>query len=213
MAKVADSFRPSSPPGACRRVRSAIPAIMVLLAAVVLTTGCGNSYSYEPLRQRAEAALQQGDLAGAKKIYARIFRTEKARVPPSLDRVHWAFYRLGVIHEILNKRVLAKGYYWGDQFDKGYFDASPYVAWLARTGWERFDKNLPPRTFQEILALEAQERPATVASAPATAPIPAKKVTPTAPLAPLPAGTPLRTYDRSLNLPPADVAEPFKVHY
>ena len=183
-------------------------AIMLL---TVFLAGCGSSYSFDRSKKEAEAVLHAGKVTQARKLYARIFRSEKNASPLVKDHLLWAFYRLGVIHEVLDKRALAKGYYWGDQFDKGYYADSPRVAWLAQTGWEWLDSGIPPRSLKKIFELEAADYPPKIASAP-------KVASPTRPVPGTPTtthrnGQPLRSYDRSLNRPPSEVAQPFKVFF
>ena len=54
---------------------------------------------------------------------------------------------------------MAKGYYWGDAIDEGFYDENKLTSWLAQAGWDQLDEGNTPRTLEEILELEASEPP------------------------------------------------------
>ncbi|HPT46367.1 MAG TPA: hypothetical protein PLM07_10735, partial [Candidatus Rifleibacterium sp.] len=130
-------------------------------------------------------------------------------------RTTWAFYRLGVLAEVAGDIRLAKGYYWGDRIDEGFYQVNPSVDRLVQIGWQHLDEGRPPRTLEEILALEK-------GSATKLLPTHERKKrevtvdTINRSVAPSAAGADKnhsRTFQRSLTPPPPGSPEPFRVFY
>ncbi len=204
---------------AFRRYFHAAPALFlgVFCVACLLTlSGCRSNYRYATYRARAEKALVDNKLNQARDLYSIIYQRETTADSVNTDRTTWAFYRLGVIAEVLGEIKLAKGYYWGDKIDEGYYQVNGAVEWLAEAGWQHLDAENPPRTLDEILAFEkagpkkslpAQEKRKREISLPVSAPI----------ATPLPVGakekTHTRTFQRHMTPPRPGTPEPFRVFY
>lgn len=188
-----------------------------LLVAFLLTglTGCRSSYSYAAFRAQAEAALSGNKVKKAKELYSVIYQHENKTEAPLPERTTWAFYRLGVIAEVMGEVQLAKGYYWGDKIDEGFYQVNPAVEWLAEAGWEHLDEGNPPRTLDEILALEksGQKKTAqTTEKKKREVVIPTDREMPVQ--APVAGDKPYsRTFQRSLTPPRPGAPEPFRVFY
>lgn len=182
--------------------------------------GCGNSYRYYSFKARAEEALKEKKYDRAKELYAVIYQNETRAKKVDNERICWAFYRLGVINELLGEIRLAKGYYWGDSVEEGFYAGDSQIEWLAETGWVWLDQGNPQRTLQEILDLEKQRRPAKKLAQvkqkrEIKAPKRAFKPFPTSfpRQNPLPGDQPVRIFNRSLTPPPSSFPEPFRVFY
>ncbi len=190
----------------------ALLALMLLLAGL---TGCRTSYSYASFRAQAEAALSSNKIKKAKELYSVIYQQENKAETPQSERTTWAFYRLGVIAEVLGEVQLAKGYYWGDKIDEGFYQVNPAVEWLAEAGWQHLDAGNPPRSLDEILALEKNGQKKTVQTAEKKkreVVIPADRAMPVQ--APVSGDKPYsRTFQRSLTPPRPGAPEPFRVFY
>ncbi|MBI3040008.1 hypothetical protein HYY75_13325 [bacterium] len=128
-----------------------------LFFSAFLFSGCGKNYDYYSLVEEAEKALHDRKITQTLEIYTRIFNIEKKQSEPMMDRLRWSFYRLGVLHEVSNKVKLAKGYYWGDRVEKGYYSESSRIAHFAEEGWKLLDNGNPPRSIEVILGFEARE--------------------------------------------------------
>ncbi len=129
---------------------------MVLLLSV---SGCRSKYSYYLYTKNAEEALRNGDYDKAKKLISYAYIEEKNTEDYSFERCAWLFYRLGVIAEVSNNLLHAKGYYWGDQIYPGFYDKERRIAWLAKEGWQHLDNNQSARSLAAILELERLEPP------------------------------------------------------
>ncbi len=192
--------------------------LLVVSVACLLSmlTGCGSGYNYSRCRVQAEAALEAGKLKKAKELYAVIYQQETTAEKVDVSRTTWAFYRLGVISEVTGDIKLAKGYYWGDRIDEGFYQVNPSVDRLVQVGWQHLDDGKPPRSLEEILALEkgsAQKLPQTHERKKREVFIddlrrPAEQA-PTASSD----KTHSRTFQRSLTPPPPGSPEPFRVFY
>ena len=183
--------------------------------AVLLLTGCGSSYDYTRYRAQAEAALENKKLKKAKELYSIIYQQETTSEKVDQKRTTWAFYRLGVLAEVAGDVRLAKGYYWGDRIDEGFYQVNPSVDRLAQIGWQHLDEGRPPRTLEEILALE-KNSPAKPLSNHERKKREVIVDTNNRPVAPSTSGADKnhsRTFQRSLTPPPPGSPEPFRVFY
>jgi hypothetical protein len=191
---------------------------MTFLLMLVSLAGCGGTYRYYSYKSRAEEALRKKDFETAKDLYAIIYQQEKAAQKQDKEKICWAFYRLGVINELLGEKVLAKGYYWGDSLEEGFYAGQNQIEWFAEAGWSWLDQGNPSRSLSEILELEKKLRPARRKVA-----LKKKKkikavTMPLAPVRsqiqnPLPGDKPVRVFNRSLTPPPPSFPEPFRVFY
>jgi hypothetical protein len=144
-------------------MKNLIQKILVVLCVISLwlvTTGCGSKYNYYMYTKNAEEALKKGDFKKAEKLISYAYTTEKNAKDYSFEKCAWLFYRLGVIAEVSNSLLHAKGYYWGDQIEPNFYDKDRRIAWLAKTGWEYLDNNNSGRSLAMILELERLEPPA-----------------------------------------------------
>ncbi|MGM0598564.1 MAG: hypothetical protein ACQETH_01990 [Candidatus Rifleibacteriota bacterium] len=179
----------------------------------LLLVGCGDNYGFNRLKNEAEKALQNKEYEKAKKIYSRIYQKEKES-SDEFSQTAWAYYRLGVIHELTGKVKLAKGYYWGDQIEDGYYARDPRVEWLARNGWQWLDQNNPPRSLKKILELELRLKPPEKQKIRTKKEIKVKKkAEPDFKPVSFPDNQPTRIFNRSLTPPPPGTPEPFRVLY
>lgn len=190
--------------------------VVMLACFLAALTGCGSGYNYSRYRAQAESALESGKLKKAKELYAVIYQQETTSEKVDTGRTTWAFYRLGVIAEVTGDIRLAKGYYWGDRIDEGFYQVNPAVDRLVQIGWQHLDDGKPPRTLEEILALEkggAQKLPQTHDRKKREVVIDDLR----RPVSPLPTSssdkTHSRTFQRSLTPPPPGSPEPFRVFY
>lgn len=134
-------------------------AFLMLIMAFCIT-GCCSKYNYYIYMDNTENALLKKNYKKAKNLVAYAYRIENLnKTNDNFDKKAWLFYRLGVIAELQGDLDTAKGYYWGDSFDEGYYNKEPKIAWLAQTGWTNIDKGNRARTLEEILDLEAKEPP------------------------------------------------------
>jgi hypothetical protein len=109
---------------------------------------------------------------------------------------------------------LAKGYYWGDQVEEGFYQKDPRIEWLAATGWQWLDQNKPPRSLKDILELELRLKPPEKKKITAKKEIRIKKkAEPDFKPVSFPDNQPTRVFNRSLTPPPPGTPEPFKVFY
>lgn len=188
---------------------------MLFAALIPLVVGCGDNYNYYRFKNRAEDALHQRDYDQVAKYYSIIYERENL---PEIDpeRRFWAFYRLGVVAELTGDNRIAKGYYWGDQIEEGFYAENERINWLAHMGWKNIDDGKPSRTLEEILELELRQRPPIDFE---QAPIKARRPV-VLPKTRANTGTysqsgpgQSRTFNRSLTLPPPGSREPFRVFY
>lgn len=131
----------------------------IILAFTLTLNGCGSKYSYYLYTKNAEDALKAGNHKKAKDLISYAYLEEKSLKDKNPERLTWLYYRLGVIAELSGNIFHAKGYYWGDQVEPGFYKNDLRIAWLAKTGWTRLDEGKPPRSFAEILELEEMEPP------------------------------------------------------
>ncbi|GAB4271979.1 MAG: hypothetical protein Kow0029_10180 [Candidatus Rifleibacteriota bacterium] len=184
---------------------------MVLFAATFVI-GCGSSYRFIRYKNRGENAIRKKDYSKAKEIYSYIYKQEKEASPQVSENIAWAYYRLGVIHELMGDCRLAKGYYWGDSVEEGFYASEPDIEWYAKTGWKWLDQNNPPRSLKEILELEMRKRPSGEKVIRSKKKVAVKKDT-YKPMEFKNSGRPTRIFNRSLTPPPPDTPEPFRVLY
>lgn len=189
--------------------------LLVVALLFTVLTGCRSSYNYATFRAQAEAALSGNKVKKAKELYSVIYQHENKAETPLPERTTWAFYRLGVIAEVMGDVQLAKGYYWGDKIDEGFYQVNPAVEWLAEAGWQNLDEGNPPRTLDEILELEKSGQKKTVQTVEKKkreVVIPADRAMPVQ--APVAGDKPYsRTFQRSLTPPRPGAPEPFRVFY
>jgi len=198
--------------GSGARVYLGLLAVALLFTVL---TGCRSSYNYATFRAQAEAALSGNKVKKAKELYSVIYQHENKAETPLPERTTWAFYRLGVIAEVMGDVQLAKGYYWGDKIDEGFYQVNPAVEWLAEAGWQNLDEGNPPRTLDEILELEKSGQKKTVQTVEKKkreVVIPADRAMPVQ--APVAGDKPYsRTFQRSLTPPRPGAPQPFRVFY
>jgi len=189
--------------------------LLVVALLFTVLTGCRSSYNYATFRAQAETALSGNKVKKAKELYSVIYQHENKAETPLPERTTWAFYRLGVIAEVMGDVQLAKGYYWGDKIDEGFYQVNPAVEWLAEAGWQNLDEGNPPRTLDEILELEKSGQKKTVQTVEKKKReivIPADRAMPVQ--APVAGDKPYsRTFQRSLTPPRPGAPEPFRVFY
>lgn len=143
-----------------RLIQIKIISIISILIFVINITGCCSKYNYSIYMKEVEQQLKNKKYKKAKNLLSYAYKEEsKKSSDDNFEKRAWIFYRLGVVHELLGDLDIAKGYYWGDSFEEGYYKKEPKIAWLAQTGWVNIDNAMPTRTYDEILALEAKEPP------------------------------------------------------
>ena len=134
--------------------------LLALLPVIILSLcfigGCKARYRYFSFKSQAEEALQKKNLKKSAELYSIIYQHENSEKTVDTERTTWAFYRLGVIAEVSGDIRMAKGYYWGDKIDEGFYQEHARVDWLAQAAWNHLDEGLAPRSLEEILALEAR---------------------------------------------------------
>ena len=198
-----------------RRKVFAIPALLLLGLLAILLTGCCGGYDYSSYRSQAEYALSKKDFKKAQELYSMIFNQESKLDPTDLEKITWAFYRLGVIAEVTGDVRMALGYYWGDKIDEGYYQEYGRLNWLAQEGWNWLDAGNQPRSIETILSLEDSGRQPDKAIAErkkkeivvnrdrerTDRPVTRKSNRPSA------------TFNRSLTPPPPNAPGPFKVFH
>lgn len=182
--------------------------------AALVIVGCGSSYRFSSLKNKGEKALRARDYEKAKDCYSLIYQKEKEAEEQKFENLAWAYYRLGVIHELMGDTKLAKGYYWGDSVKEGFYSKDAKVEWLAKTGWKWLDQNNPPRILKEILELELRSHPPgkQVVRQKKEVQIRKRDFRSSNPVE-LPKGTPTRVFNRSLTPPPPSTPEPFRIYY
>lgn len=191
-------------------------SICISLMLQLVLIGCGNSYRFIRYKNKGENALRDKEYEKAKEFYSVIYRNEKAADPQNSENIAWAFYRLGVIHELMGSTKLAKGYYWGDSVDEGFYASEPAIEWYAKTGWQWLDQNNPPRSLKEILELEMRNKPSGEKVVRRKKEVKVTRdnfTTKTSPAENTPANQPTRIFNRSLTPPPPSTPEPFRVYY
>lgn len=190
--------------------------IAVATISLPFSTGCSSRYSYSSYRSKAETALGKKKFKQARELYSVIYQQETAEGNNSADKAAWAFYRLGVIAEVTGDIRMAKGYYWGDKIDEGFYQPFPETDWFAQTGWNVLDQGNSPRSIESILAFEASGLPqASKASVPDRK---KREIIVPGEIKRQPVSTPdknkpQRTFYRSLTPPQPGVPGPFKVFY
>ena len=191
---------------------------MILLSFYCLffVTGCCSSrYSYYIYKSKGESALKAKNYKKAKNFYSIIYKNESSAKTLDKSRICWAFYRLGVIAELTNDMERAKGYYWGDSIDEGFYDSERLVSWYAKAGWIQIDEKETPRSLEEILEFEKTEPREGNSELPVEIKkeiIVQKKEYKFVSQANSENGEITATYNRSQTLPPADAPAPFKVY-
>jgi ribosomal protein S12 len=134
-------------------------SIMVFAWLFLLTGCCGGRYNYYNYRKKGEEALIAKNYKKAQSYYSTIYTNESKKPNADIEKTRWAFYRLGVIAEVTGNLKMAKGYYWGDAIDEGFYEESKLTSWLAQAGWDQVEECNEPRTLEEILELESAEPP------------------------------------------------------
>ena len=138
---------------------------MIVFSFLILLTGCcGARYNYYAYRKKGEEALIAKNYKKAQNYYSTIYTNESKKANADIEKTRWAFYRLGVIAEVTGNLKMAKGYYWGDAIDEGFYDESKLTWWLAQAGWDQLEECNTPRTLEEILELESSDPPEEVDS-------------------------------------------------
>lgn len=138
--------------------------VVIAIILVLSFNGCTSErYNYQRLQRQAEEALLRKDYDKTGQIYSTIYDHEARRSTDGPnERIMWAYYRLGVVSELSGQLVMAKGYYWGDQIEEGFYKNDNRIKWLAWQGWQSIDRGNPARTLQEILDLERMVPPSSV---------------------------------------------------
>jgi len=192
-----------------------IPAFLMLVLVILSVAGCCGGYSYAKYKSQAEYALVNKNFKKAHELYSMIFNQESKLAEVDMEKVTWAFYRLGVIAEVTGDVRMALGYYWGDKIDEGYYQNYIRLAWLAQQGWDWLDAGNPPRSIEVILDLEENGRP------PETLSVERKKKEVVVSREPERYEKPVRnkdnrpraTFNRSLTPPPSGARGPFRVFH
>lgn len=183
--------------------------IIIIVHSMLFLAGCG-SFNYYSTKETAEEAMLKGNLQKAKSLFALIYKHEKTN-KKSPDHAQWAYYRLGVIHELLGKVRLARGFYWGDQMKKGFYNSTKKITWYTKYSWERLDGGELPRSLKEILDFEKKGIPRNVKI------IVKKKINiPSKPVVMSYTASDhkfTRIFNRSLTPPPSNSPEPFKIFH
>ena len=126
---------------------------------VLLSGCCGTNYSYYVFKKKGEAALLSKNYKKAQNYFSVIYQNESKSNYVDREKTTWAYYRLGVIAELMGDLKRAKGYYWGDAIDSSFYAGIRLVNWYAQSGWKYLDGNSEARTLEEILELEKTEPP------------------------------------------------------
>ncbi len=190
--------------------------ILTIFALLFVSFSAGCGYSYSVYNNRAENALRAKDLNKAKELFAYIYQEEKKSDKDTSRNLIWAFYRLGVVHELMGKNRLAKGYYWGDSVEEGFYAKDAKIEWFAKTGWQWLDQDNPSRTLDQILKLELTIRTPekkVVRRKKQIRKRPRQKTRDSGLPANLPTNQPVRVFNRSLTPPAPGTPEPFRVYY
>ena len=188
----------------------------VIIAAVLpFIVGCRDNYNYYRFKNRAEDALHQRNYDQVANYYSIIYERENS---PDVDpeRRLWAYYRLGVVAELTGDNRIAKGYYWGDQIEEGFYAENERINWLSNVGWKNIDEGNPSRSLEEILELELRQRPPIdFEQTPVRArrPVVLPKTRANVVIYDQSEPGQSRTFNRSLTPPPPGSREPFRVFY
>ncbi len=145
-----------------KKKHNLIKLLFVIFQIIILfgITGCCSKYNYYMYMDNVEKALKNKNYKKAKNLTSYAYKQENLNQSnDNFDKKAWIFYRLGVIAELQGDLLSAKGYYWGDSFDEGYYSKEPKIAWLARTGWLNIDNGKKARSLEEILELETKDPP------------------------------------------------------
>ena len=189
--------------------------ILAVIMLVSLTGCCSSKYSYFVYKKKGESALMAKDYKKAQNYYSVIYKNESKSDNPNTERTNWAFYRLGVIAELMGDVNRARGYYWGDSIDEGFYANERLIGWYAQAGWTRMDETDTPRTLDEILAVEATEPPEATEEAPVERKkeIIVQKKKHVVNNRPSTTDVITKTYNRSVTQPAPGTPGPFKVSY
>ncbi len=143
------------------RIKDMIIAFSFLLVLSLLSGCCSSSpkYNYYLFSKKGEDALLAKKYNKAKNYYSTIYSNEKKNKIINTERTTWAFYRLGVIAELSGNLKMAKGYYWGDKIEDGFYNDQKFTKWFAQVGWKHIDEKNTSRSLEEILELEASDPP------------------------------------------------------
>lgn len=188
--------------------------VLSVVILIFMTGCCASKYSYFTYRKKGEAALMAKDYKKAQNYYSIIYKNESKSEKINTERTNWAFYRLGVIAELMGDVKRARGYYWGDAIDEGFYANERLIGWYAQGGWTRMDETDTPRTLDEILEFEKTEPPEVE-----EAPVERKKeiIVQTRKRAvinrPNTDGVITKTYNGSVTPPAPGTPEPFRVSY
>lgn len=193
-----------------------LPAFLLLGLVLLALVGCCGGYGHAKYKSQAEYELSRKNYKKAAELYSMIFNYETRQEPVDMEKVTWAFYRLGVIAEVTGDVRMALGYYWGDKIDESYYQDFVRLSWLAQKGWDWLDAGNRPRTIEKILDLEENGRlPEVVASERRK-----KEIVVTReqdryerPVTRNKSNRPQATFNRSLTPPPPNALGPFKVFH
>lgn len=190
-----------------------IAAFVAIILLIGLTGCCEAKYNYYSYKKKAEEALLAKDFKKAKKLFSVIYTNETKRKTVNAEHTTWAFYRLGVVAELTGDIDMARGYYWGDRMDEGFYEEFPQTNWFAQGGWKQMDEIGTSRTLEEILAFEktspSKEEP--VVERKKEEIVPKKYSAPK--LRPDTTGIITKTYNRSRTRPDNDTPQPMMVYY
>lgn len=190
--------------------------ILSAFVLLVMTGCCSSKYSYIIYKNKGETALKAKKYKKAQNYYSIIYKNESKSKNINTEHTNWAFYRLGVIAELSGDLKRARGYYWGDAIDEGFYSNERLISWYAQAGWKQMDEKETPRTLDEILEFEKTEPPEQEEEAPIERKkeiIVPKKRRVTNVQKPNTTGVITKTYNRSVTPPDPDAPEPFKVYY
>lgn len=192
--------------------------ISLALSVLFLTTGCcSTKYSYYIYKKKGEEALLAKKYKKAQNYYSIIYTNESKKENVDREKTTWAFYRLGVIAEVSGDIKMAKGYYWGDAIDDGFYEDQPLTNWFAQAGWTQLDEYDSPRTLEEILEFEKTTPPEDeemgTTDRKKEVILPKKSDKPKVNITNDSSGTLIKTFSRSKSLPPRGTPKPMKVYY
>ena len=192
--------------------------IVLALSVLFFETGCcSTKYNYYIYRKKGEEALLAKKYKKAQNYYSIIYTNESNNEKIDKEKTTWAFYRLGVIAEVSGDIKMAKGYYWGDAIDDGFYEDQPLTNWFAQAGWTQLDKYDSPRTLEEILEFEKttppedEETPTTDRKKEII--LPKKSDRPSVSINADGSNKIIKTFTRSESLPPRGTPKPLKVYY
>ena len=193
--------------------------ITLALSVLLFETGCcSGRYSYYIYKKKGEEALLAKKYKKAQSYYSIIYKNESSMEKIDKEKTTWAFYRLGVIAEVSGDIKMAKGYYWGDAIDDGFYEDQPLTNWFAQAGWTQLDEYDSPRTLEEILEFEKTTPPENeeVSNTDRKKEIifSKKDNKPSTNIANNESsGKIIKTFSRSESLPPRGTPKPLKVYY